>query len=93
MHAPAFHLTRTACSMGGMIATKLAAAAPSRVRSLAAVSVTGGGLEVLPRTWKGIKYGIKALAARTIAERTNCDLRFHYSRRTLKTEVRYSDPG
>ena len=32
--------------MGGMIACKLAAAAPSRVRSLTLIGATGGGIEV-----------------------------------------------
>jgi pimeloyl-ACP methyl ester carboxylesterase len=45
--------------MGGMIATKLAALAPYRVSSLTLMSVTGGGTEVLPRTWKGWKYVLK----------------------------------
>jgi pimeloyl-ACP methyl ester carboxylesterase len=45
--------------MGGMIATKLAALAPFRVSSLTIMSVTGGGTEVLPRTWKGWKYVFK----------------------------------
>ncbi len=45
--------------MGGMVATKLAAAHPQRVRSLALVSVTGGGSQVLPRSWKALKYAVK----------------------------------
>mmetsp|Transcript_30747 Transcript_30747/g.78571 ORF Transcript_30747/g.78571 Transcript_30747/m.78571 type:complete len:367 (-) Transcript_30747:395-1495(-) len=74
-------------SMGGMIATKLAAAAPSRVRSLACVSVTGGGTEIIPRSWRGFKYGVRALAAKTLEERARSDLRFHFSKRTLKALV------
>ena len=42
-------------SMGGMIAMKLAAlAAPGRVLSLTVLSVTGGGMEVIPRRYRSL---------------------------------------
>ncbi|GFH12502.1 alpha/beta-hydrolase [Haematococcus lacustris] len=71
-------------SMGGMIATKLAAAAPHRVSSLSILSVTGGGMEILPRCWRGWKYALKGLMAKTPHERAIVDLKLHFSKRTLK---------
>ncbi|KAJ9533753.1 hypothetical protein QJQ45_026784 [Haematococcus lacustris] len=74
-------------SMGGMIATKLAAAAPHRVSSLSILSVTGGGMEILPRCWRGWKYALKGLMAKTPHERALVDLKLHFSKRTLKLLV------
>ena len=43
-------------SMGGMIAMRLALLAPQRVRSLSVLSVTGGGWQSLPLSWRATKY-------------------------------------
>jgi pimeloyl-ACP methyl ester carboxylesterase len=75
-------------SMGGMIATKLAAAAPHRLLSLCTIAVTGGGWECLPRSWKAIKYTYRAMRASTPHQRAAVDLRFHFSKRSLRQHVR-----
>ena len=42
-------------SMGGMVALRMASTLPQRVRSMTCISVTRGGWEAYPRTWKCIK--------------------------------------
>mmetsp|Transcript_18336 Transcript_18336/g.31377 ORF Transcript_18336/g.31377 Transcript_18336/m.31377 type:complete len:393 (-) Transcript_18336:597-1775(-) len=87
------HLGWDAChvggfSMGGMIATKLAAAAPERVKSLMLMGVTGGGSQIVPRTWKAFKYALKALfGPKTPESRARWDVKFHFSKHTLLRAV------
>jgi pimeloyl-ACP methyl ester carboxylesterase len=50
-------------SMGGMIACKLAAAAPQRLQSLSILSATGGGWQAVPKSWSALWLGIKVCAA------------------------------
>lgn len=74
-------------SMGGMIASKLAASNPTRVRSLSLLSVTGGRWQSLPRTWRAFKYAVKTLLAQTPEDKAKMDLKFHYSKSTLKEKI------
>jgi pimeloyl-ACP methyl ester carboxylesterase len=74
-------------SMGGMIATKLAAMAPHRVLSLCNIAVSGGGWQSLPQNWKAFKYAVRALAATTPHQRAEVDLKFHFTSRSLKQHV------
>jgi pimeloyl-ACP methyl ester carboxylesterase len=52
--------------MGGMIATKLAAAAPERVCSLTLISTSSGGWQTIPHSWKGLRTGFRLLMARWV---------------------------
>ena len=54
-------------SMGGMIATRLAALAPERLASLTLISVTSGGFQIIPRSWRALKYALQV-----------CLFRHHY---------------
>ncbi|KAK9819995.1 hypothetical protein WJX72_004920 [[Myrmecia] bisecta] len=71
-------------SMGGMVACKLASLVPERVTSLIIISSTEGGWQSIPRSWKAIKYGFKALRAKTLEARAKVDLKFHFMKKTLR---------
>ncbi|CAI5500673.1 unnamed protein product, partial [Closterium sp. Naga37s-1] len=74
-----FHLVGH--SMGGMIASKVAATAPHRVKSLALISVSGGGFDLLPRLDSRIfSVGVRMMKARTPEMRAHVDLDTHFSR-------------
>ena len=45
-------------SMGAMVACKLAARAPELVVSLTLISVTGGGWQSVPRSFKALKLAV-----------------------------------
>ncbi len=55
-------------SMGGMIATKLVAEAADRCHSVTLLSVSQGGWDVLPRSWRALKIGV-LVSQRTPARR------------------------
>ncbi|CAI7856974.1 unnamed protein product [Closterium sp. NIES-53] len=68
-------------SMGGMIASKVAATAPHRVKSLALISVSGGGFDLLPRLDSRLfSVGVRMMKARTPEMRAHVDLDTHFSR-------------
>ncbi|KAF5839574.1 Alpha/Beta hydrolase protein [Dunaliella salina] len=74
-------------SMGGMVATKLAALAPDRVVSLICMSVTGGGTQALPRSWRAFKFAVKGLLAKTALDRAYVDIKFHFSKHILRHKL------
>uniref|UniRef100_A0A7S3QYD1 AB hydrolase-1 domain-containing protein n=2 Tax=Dunaliella tertiolecta TaxID=3047 RepID=A0A7S3QYD1_DUNTE len=74
-------------SMGGMVATKLAALAPDRVLSLICMSVTGGGTQALPRSWRAFKLAVKGLFAKTPVDRAYVDIKFHFSKHILRRKL------
>ncbi|CAI5466908.1 unnamed protein product [Closterium sp. Yama58-4] len=81
-----FHLVGH--SMGGMIATKVAATAPHRVKSLALISTSRGGFDILPRLDRRFfSVGTKLVTARTPESRARVDLVMHFSREFMQQMV------
>ncbi|KAL8199710.1 hypothetical protein R6Q57_013278 [Mikania cordata] len=75
-------------SMGGMIASKLAALFPYRVMSLALLNVTGGGYECLPKLDRQtLSIAVRFLRAKTPEQRAAVDLDTHYTQEYLKEYV------
>ncbi|CAI7856973.1 unnamed protein product, partial [Closterium sp. NIES-53] len=75
-------------SMGGMIATKVAATAPHRVISLALISTSRGGFDILPRLDRRFfSVGTKLVTARTPESRARVDLVMHFSEEFLQQMV------
>jgi pimeloyl-ACP methyl ester carboxylesterase len=82
-------------SMGGMIATKLAASValdpdPSRhaVASLTVLSTSGGGVETIPwRSLRGLRTAACIALARSPEAAAEATLGMHFARRTLRAPV------
>ncbi|CAK9310727.1 unnamed protein product [Citrullus colocynthis] len=75
-------------SMGGMIACKLAAMAPERVKSLAMLNVTGGGFQCCPKLDRQtFDIAVRFLKAKTPEQRASVDLDTHYSKEYLEEYV------
>ncbi|KAI4319961.1 hypothetical protein MLD38_033492 [Melastoma candidum] len=75
-------------SMGGMIACKVAALVPNRVRSLALLNVTGGGYQCIPRIdRKTLSVALRFVRAKTPEERAAVDLDTHFSEEYLGERV------
>ncbi|XP_022158048.1 uncharacterized protein LOC111024626 [Momordica charantia] len=75
-------------SMGGMIACKLAAMAPERVKSLAMLNVTGGGFQCCPKLDRQtFDIAVRFLKAKTPEQRASVDLDTHYSKEYLEEFV------
>ncbi|KAI3807994.1 hypothetical protein L1987_23934 [Smallanthus sonchifolius] len=75
-------------SMGGMIASKLAALFPDRLLSLALLNVTGGGYECLPKLDRQtLSIAVRFLRAKTPEQRAAVDLDTHYTQEYLQESV------
>ncbi|KAI3756940.1 hypothetical protein L6452_04472 [Arctium lappa] len=75
-------------SMGGMIASKLAALFPDRLLSLTLLNVTGGGYECLPKLdRRTFSIAIRFLRAKTPEQRAAVDLDTHYTQEYLEEYV------
>ncbi|KVI07612.1 uncharacterized protein LOC112508763 [Cynara cardunculus var. scolymus] len=75
-------------SMGGMIASKLAAVFPDRLLSLALLNVTGGGYECLPKLdRRTFSIAIRFLRAKTPEQRAAVDLDTHYTQEYLEEYI------
>ncbi|XP_076919436.1 uncharacterized protein LOC143580222 [Bidens hawaiensis] len=75
-------------SMGGMIASKLAALFPERLASLALLNVTGGGYECLPKLDRQtLSIAVRFLRAKTPKQRAAVDLDTHYTQEYLEGYV------
>ncbi|KAI3762377.1 hypothetical protein L1987_52806 [Smallanthus sonchifolius] len=75
-------------SMGGMIASKLAALFPDRLLSLALLNVTGGGYECLPKLDRQtLSIAVRFLRAKTPEQRAAVDLDTHYTQEYLEESV------
>ncbi|XP_047329001.1 putative aminoacrylate hydrolase RutD [Impatiens glandulifera] len=71
-------------SMGAMIANKVAAMVPHRIRSLALLNVTGGGYECLPKIdRRTLSIAYRFLRAKTPEQRAAVDLDTHYTKEYL----------
>lgn len=80
-----FHLV--GFSMGGMISMKLAALYPDRLLSLSLLGATEGGWQTLPKSWRALKYAIRMAMASSLEQRSEMDIKFHFSKKTLKEKV------
>ncbi|KAK9070302.1 hypothetical protein SSX86_010702 [Deinandra increscens subsp. villosa] len=75
-------------SMGGMIASKLAALFPDRLASLALLNVTGGGYDCLPKLdRRTLSIAVRFLRAKTPEQRAAVDLDTHYTQEYLEEYV------
>lgn len=71
-------------SMGGMVASKLAALWPHRVSSLTLIASTRGGWDTLPRSIRAWKYVLKLARDKTPHTKATLDLKFHFTKKSLQ---------
>lgn len=75
-------------SMGGMIATKLAAMQPSYVRTLHLLSSSGGNWQIIPTAFRSYWTLLKGMGGdKTDESRARADVKFHFSKRTRQMSV------